>query len=127
IVSIAPASMPSGGSATLTLTAKDANGNQLTSGGLTTAFHLGSGSAGGTFGNVTDNNNGTYTATFTATTPGTNTIIATIGGQTVTGAAPTVTVTPGAVSLAQSIVSIAPPSMPSGGTATVTLTAKDAN
>ena len=49
-------------------------------------------STGGKFSAVTDNKNGTYTATFTAgTKPGTYTITATIGGQTVTAKA-TVTV-----------------------------------
>ena len=45
----------------------------------------------GKIGTVTDNNNGTYTAIFTAgTNPGTDTITASINGQAVTGAAPTV-------------------------------------
>ena len=69
----------------MTLVARDANGNQETGGGLTVSLwprqrH----SAGGTFGTVTDNGDGTYTATFTGTTAGSNTITATIGGQKVT-------------------------------------------
>ncbi len=81
------------GTATVTLVARDAAGNQETSGGLAVEFALGSGSAGGTFRTVTDHKNGTYTATFTGTTAGSNTITATIGGQAVTSTPPTVTVT----------------------------------
>src|SRR5262249_57301012 len=79
----------------------------------------------GTFSNVTDNHNGTYTATFTGTTAGTNTITATLNGKAVT-AKPTVTIT-AAPDLAQSIVSVSPSSVVAGGTATVTLTAKNAS
>src|SRR5207244_925611 len=112
IVSVAPTSIQSGNTATVTLTAKDAAGNQLTSGGLTIAFGLGSGTCTGTFSSVTDNSNGTYTPTFTgiiAPTP--RTITATIGGSAVTSTLPTITVTPGPVSLAQSIVSVLPTSI----------------
>ncbi len=68
--------------ATITLTAKDADGNQETGGGLTVLFGLGAGSSSGTFSSATDNHNGTYTTIFTGTTAGTETIItATIGGS----------------------------------------------
>jgi adhesin/invasin len=126
-VSISPSSIQSGNAATVTLTARDAAGNQETGGGLTIAFGLGAGSSSGTFSGVTDNGDGTYTATFTGATAGTGTTItATIGGNAVTSALPAITVTPGAVSLAQSTVSISPSSIQSGDTASVTLTAVDA-
>ena len=52
------------------------------------AFGLGSGSSSGTFGTVTDNHDGTYTATFTGSTAGTvnpaTTITATIDSADVT-------------------------------------------
>ena len=60
-------------------------------------FALGSGSGQGTFGPVTDNGNGTYTATFTGTTDRQHTITATIDGQAVATTPPAVTVTPGPV------------------------------
>src|SRR5262249_51888830 len=45
-------------------------------------------------GSVTDNGNGTYTASFTAgPNPGSNTISATVNGQTLSTSSPTVTVT----------------------------------
>ena len=92
-ITVPASQVTSGNSATVTLVARDANGNQELGGGLVVAFGLGTGSASGTFGAVTDNGNGTYTATFTGSKAGSNTIIATIGGQKVTSTPPTVTVT----------------------------------
>jgi adhesin/invasin len=130
-VAVAPASVAVGSTATVTLTAKDANGTALTTGGATVVFSLGSGTTVGTFGPVTDNHNGTYTATFTASTVGSNTIKATLNSQAVTTTAPTITVTaapaPGAISAARSTVAVSPASVATGGTSTITLTAKDAN
>ncbi len=119
-----PTSIPQGTTTAVTLTVKDTAGNVESTGGLSVAFTLGNGSAGGTFGTVTDNHNGTYTAVFTATAMGTNTIAATVAGQPVLST-PTLTVTAPAVSLALSSVSIAPTSVIAGGTATLTLTVKD--
>ncbi len=90
--SLAPASLRTGATSTVTLTARDAFGNPETTGGLVVAFGLGGGTGGGSFGTVTDNGNGTYAATFTAGAIGTNTVTATIGGQAVTATAPRVTV-----------------------------------
>jgi hypothetical protein len=90
-VSVMPGSLRVGQTATVTLTARDAFGNQETVGGLTVAFGV-SGMAGGSFGAVTDNKNGTYTASFTASVAGNGTITATIGGQAVTSAAPAITI-----------------------------------
>jgi hypothetical protein len=92
-VSVSPTSIANLGTATVTLTAKDANGTALTTGGATVTFGLGTGTGGGNFGAVTDNNDGTYTATFTATTPGNNTVIATLNSQPVTSTAPDLTIT----------------------------------
>ena len=117
----------SGNSASVTLVARDSTGNQEFGGGLTVAFGLGTGSASGTISAVTDNGNGTYTATITGTKAGSNTITATIGGQKITSTAPTVTVVPGAVSLSQSTITVSASQVTSGGTATVTLVARDAN
>ncbi len=97
IVTITPASVLTGGTATVLMQARDAGGGNLSGGGLSVAFALGAGTAGGTFGTVTDNDDGTYTATFTATTAGRNTITATIGGQAVASAV-NITVTPASVS-----------------------------
>ena len=121
-------SIVSGDTTLVTLVTKDANGNKLTSGGLTVAFGLGSGTSGGTFGAVKDSGNGKYTAVFTGITSGTGrTITATINANAVTSILPTVTVTPGSVSLSQSTVSVGRGSIPSGDTTLVSLIAKDAN
>jgi hypothetical protein len=86
-VSIAPATIEVGKITTVTLTAQDTYGNQEVTGGLAVAFSLGTGSAQGTFSSVTDNGDGTYTATFTGNTAGTNIITATINGQAVASTA----------------------------------------
>jgi adhesin/invasin len=125
-IAVSPASVPTGGTSTVTLQAKDANGNALTAGGSTVTFALGSGTAQGTFGAVTDNHNGTYTATFTGSTAGTNTITATLGGQALTSTAPTITVV-GTANATQSVVTASPTATTVGGTTTVTLAAKDAS
>src|SRR5205085_11561021 len=57
-----------GSPARVTLTARDAGGNPETSGGSPFSFGLGTGTGSGTFSNLTDHNDGTYTATFTGTT-----------------------------------------------------------
>ncbi|MHA8062352.1 beta strand repeat-containing protein, partial [Aquirufa beregesia] len=75
------ASITANGSSTqvLTVTAKDANGNNVGAGGATVTITKSSGT--GTIGSVTDVGNGTYTATVTSpTTVGTGEFIATIGG-----------------------------------------------
>ncbi len=66
----------------LTVQAKDSYGNYLTSGGATVTITKSSGT--GTIGSVTDNNNGTYTATVTAPeTTGSGVFVATLGGDQV--------------------------------------------
>jgi hypothetical protein len=71
------------GSQVLTVQAKDSSGNNLTSGGLlNVAITLSSGT--GTIASVTDNGNGTYSATVSAsTTVGAGNFQATIGGMAV--------------------------------------------
>ncbi len=95
LLTVSPASIPAGTTATVTLTARDAAGNQLTTGGLSVAFGLGTGTGAGTLGVVTDHGDGTYTATFTGTAAGRVPLTATINGQAVTSTVPTVTVTAG--------------------------------
>ena len=126
-VTAATASAAIGAAVTLTLTARDAAGNSLTTGGLAVVFTKGAGTSDGTLSATTDNGNGTYSATFTATVIGSaRTIGATIGGVAVSSALPAITVLPGPVSLAQSVVSVSATSAPSGAAVTLTLTARDA-
>ncbi len=67
----APPSIVAGETVAVTLTARDANAFQETTGGLVVTFASG---PNATFGDVHDNGNGTYTATFMATAPGTYTV-----------------------------------------------------
>jgi hypothetical protein len=74
----------SGGTITVTLTEIDSTGNQQTVGGDLVAFcFTGLDNYIGNFGTVTDNNNGTYTCTFTASTVGVNSFSAIINGAQV--------------------------------------------
>ena len=92
-VSVSAGTVAAGGRVTLTLQAKDANGNNLTTGGLTVVFTASGGTSTGTIGATTDSANGRYTATFTAVTAGTaTTVSATIGGVAVTSTLPTIQV-----------------------------------
>ena len=124
-VTVSPGSVAAGATTTITLQAVDTYGNDLTVGGLHVVFALGSGTGQGTITAATDNGNGTYTATFTGQIAGSNTITATIGGQPVTSAAPTLTVTPGTISITHSQVSTALPSVQLGGETTVVLQGED--
>jgi hypothetical protein len=127
VVIVGSGSVASGSGVVVTLRAVDAYGNPEVTGGLKVVFSLGSKTGGqGKFGTVTDNKNGTYTATFAGTIAGTNTITATIGGAKVTSAAPLITVTPGPYGLAASVVTLSATSVAPGGTVTVDLQTKDA-
>jgi hypothetical protein len=126
-VTLDPASVASGNATTLTLHVRDANGVPDTNSGLTVAFQLGAGAATGTFGNVVNNLDGTYTVAFTGILAGTNTITATINGPALTSTTPTVTVTAGPASLSQSTLSVSPTQIATGDSVTVTLKTTDAN
>jgi hypothetical protein len=121
--SVNPTVIPVGGTTTVTLQTADVYGNRETGGGLAVGFHVGAGSGNGTFGPVTDKGDGTYSATFTGTATGQVALVATIGGQDVTSAPPTLNVVP--VSLSLSTVSVAPGSVRAGTRAVVTLQATD--
>jgi N-acetylneuraminic acid mutarotase len=94
VIAVAPANIQAGGTATVTLTAKDATGNPEEGGGLKVSFGLGAGTASGTFGPATDNGDGTYSATFTATSAGPISVTGTLNGQDITSTAPTISVWP---------------------------------
>ncbi|MEI6196809.1 MAG: MBG domain-containing protein, partial [Verrucomicrobiota bacterium] len=83
-VSPATATAPADGTTTKTITvqARDYNNNNITVGGEAVVFST----TAGTVGAATDNNNGTYTATWTAPSSvgsGTATVTATLGGGNV--------------------------------------------
>ena len=124
-ISVSSGAVASGSTVTVTLQAEDADGNNLTSGGLSIAFNHSGGTSSGNFSSVTDNGNGTYTATFTGVTSGTATsITATIGGAAVTSTSPTVIVTTGAPSLSLSTISSSSGTVASGSSVTLTVVVK---
>ncbi len=87
-ITASPTSIPANGSSTSTLTVqlKDAFGNNRTAGGE--AVTLSRSPALGTLSAVTDNGNGTYTATLSSgTTPGTVTISGMVNGAGITDTA----------------------------------------
>ena len=114
-ISASPASIPANGYSTSTITvqAKDANGNDMTVSGGTVTLSTDLGSVSG----VTDNMDGTYTATLTSgATAGTAHITGTIRGAAI--ANPTsVAFTPASVA-----VGVSPTSIAANGTSTAKLT-----
>ena len=130
-VSVSSSTLSSGTTSTLTVIAKDALGNRITTGGMSVGFNL-SGATGrstGTISAVSDHGDGSYTATLTGVGSGSAaTVGATLGGIAVSSSLPTVTVTPGAFSLANSTVSVTPAgsSVVSGSSVDLILSAKDA-
>jgi hypothetical protein len=92
-MTVAARSIPRGGATTITLIARDTRGNQLTTGGLSFNFSLASAAGSGSFSNLVDHGNGTYTAIFTATASGSVTITATLNGQSINSSLSTITIT----------------------------------
>ncbi|HEU5475634.1 MAG TPA: invasin domain 3-containing protein, partial [Actinophytocola sp.] len=115
-----PSSITADGASTSTITvqSKDAEGNDLTIGGATVVISTDLGTVSG----VTDNDNGTYTATLTSgTTAGTATLGFTIGG-TQAVATVAVALTAGPADPGSSTISAAPGSIVADGVATSTVT-----
>ncbi|HUC39804.1 MAG TPA: invasin domain 3-containing protein, partial [Gemmatimonadales bacterium] len=117
--------LTSGASATLTLQAKDAAGNDLTTGGATVTFADSGGTSTGSISATTDHANGTYTALFTAIAAGSATTIQARIGATRVNSAASINVLPGNSAAAQSIVNVSADSVLSGGAVTLTLQARD--
>ncbi len=114
--------------ATITLQAKDINGNNLTTGGETVVFALAGGTSDGVLSTITDNGDGTYTATFTGTTAGAAKVVnAQINGLAVSSPSPSVIVTKGVYTLSESILTVSQSSAEIGSPTTVTLQLKDSN
>ncbi len=93
-VSLSTSALAAGGSITVTLTAKNPHGALITTGGAAVSFST-SPSGVGTFSSVTDQNNGTYTASYSENYVGYADIMASINGVQVTSESPRVTITAG--------------------------------
>lgn len=122
-----PASIIANGTSTSTVTiqGKDANGNNLTSGGAAIVLST----TRGTISTVTDAGNGTYTARLTSSTSaGTATVSGTINGVSMSQTA-TVTFTAIPVSGPASTMTTTFSSLPANGysTSTILVQARDAN
>src|SRR5207249_931033 len=108
------------GTATLAVTARDANGNPI-SGATVVLSATGSGNTL-TQASGTTNASGVATGTLGSTVTGTKTVSATANGTAITQTA-SVTVNPGPVSASQSGVTASPTSIAAGsGTSTITVT-----
>jgi hypothetical protein len=126
--SFATSTVASGNPDVVTLVVKDTAGNAVSGlGSNAFSFSLAGGTSAGTFGTVTETATaGTYTTTFTGTTAGTvSALTATVNGVALT-AQPSITVTAGAPSAANSTASFATSQVVSGSTDTLTLVVKDA-
>ena len=126
-ISASPTSIVADGATTSTITVqlKNSSGSNLTFGGSTVVLSTTLGS----LGSVTDNGDGTYTATLTSSvTSGTATITGTVNGSSITDDAE-VEFTPIAASAATSTITASPTSIVADGatTSTVTVQLKDAN
>ena len=98
VITTSAGSVASGSGVTLTLRAKDAAGNDVTTGGATVVFSASGGTSTGTIAPApaTDNGDGTYSAMFTGVVAGTATTIgAAINGAPVTTARPALVVNAG--------------------------------
>ncbi len=127
LVATSATALRSGANILVSLQAEYGKGLKETSGGLIVAFSLASSSGGqGTFGPVSYVGNGTYQATFTGTIAGSNSVTATINGSRVTSKAPSISVTPGALSYSTSLVALSAPVVKAGAKVTVTFQPRDA-
>src|SRR5207247_2477108 len=125
VVAAPPAIEAGTGISTITVTARDANGNPIA--GAT--VQLQASGSGNTLTQPTGptDASGTASGTVRSAAGEATTIAATINGLAVTQTA-AVTVTSSGVSAAQSTVAAVPPTIEAGtGTATITVTARDAN
>ena len=109
------------GSSSITVQAKDQYGNNLTSSGGTVLLST----TAGTLSAVTDNGNGTYSATLSDTVTRTDTVSGSIHALPITATA-SVTFTPGAASGATTTITAAPTSVSVDvGSSSITVQAKD--
>jgi adhesin/invasin len=126
LLAINDATIPSGVGTTITVRVRDAVGCPITAPHAIVISATG-GTSTGTIGAVSDQGDGSYTATFTGELAGTpTTLAATIDGTPISGPAVTVSVTPGDISPQTSSVQVIPAAVDSGGHASVTLQARDA-
>ncbi|MGE5087297.1 MAG: invasin domain 3-containing protein, partial [Bacillota bacterium] len=119
--------VPAGSSVTITIHAKNANNTPQTVGGIPIVCSIASGSSTGTFTPVVDNNDGTYTTTFTANQVGTAIAVGLATNLNFNIDTPlSLNVVPGPVSPLTSTLNLSQMVISSGNSALVTATLKDA-
>jgi adhesin/invasin len=117
-----PGTTTAGNAANISVQARDANGNALTTGGASVVVNvIGANTASPT---VTDNNNGTYSASYTPTVSGQDNIEITLGGVEISGSSFGNQINPGPVNAAASTSNV-PASATAGDLVTYTVTARD--
>lgn len=126
-ITVADSALRSGVGTTVTLTARDSEGRCLRNTGLAVAFTVAGGGSAGSLSATVDQGDGTYSSTFTGTLAGSpSTLAASIDGTPVTSAAPSVRVTPGDVSAANSLLSVNRAELDVGRTSRIRLETFDA-
>tara|TARA_B110001454_G_scaffold218991_1_gene249024 strand:+ start:60036 stop:63635 length:3600 start_codon:yes stop_codon:yes gene_type:complete len=123
LISASKRNVISGGSILVSLSLMDQYGNSfhVPNSKPNVVFLVTGGTSSGTFGSVTNLENGTFNSTFTATTAGTESkIVATVDGVVV-GSTVSIQVVPGTYSLANSYVSVSSSTVSAGSVSTVTL------
>ncbi|MFZ9596174.1 MAG: beta strand repeat-containing protein, partial [Bdellovibrionia bacterium] len=133
-LAVSAGTVSSGSNVTVTLTARDANNNlisTLNTGTISFSASTGAGVSTGTFGgSITNAGSGNYTNTFTGVLAGTaTTLSASISSSALTSTLPTLTVTAGPPSTATSTITLSPSTLDGDNisTSTITVTLKDAN
>ncbi|PCK04618.1 MAG: hypothetical protein COA42_19015, partial [Alteromonadaceae bacterium] len=125
-ISVASGSVTTDGGTTTVVTVQtvDTQGNNITTGGDTIVLNQ---TDSATIGTISDNGDGTYTATISGTVAEAITISGTLNAVNITDTA-AVTFTPGVATLAQTTISSSPSSVVANGvnTTTVTVLTEDA-
>ena len=120
---VLPSSAPAGTTVNVTVQARDALGNDLTSGGATVTVSVGGANPGALA--VTDQNDGTYTASYTPTAAGADNLTIMLNGSGIGGSPYPHTVTPAALSPSNSTASFNPPSPSAGQQVDITVQGRD--
>ena len=129
VVSVSSDTVSVDASVRITFEARDSAGVPRTSGGDTVRFVVlhAAGGGGATVSGVTDHDDGTYSATLTATRDGLVRIDASVNGRSKGVALPTVTFLPIPVTPQKSTVSVSADTIEAGTSATFTVLLRDLN
>jgi hypothetical protein len=112
-----------GAATSITIQARDAGNNDLTSGGATVVVSVEAGPNADSVVTVVDNGDGTYTATYTPTIVGTDSFSITLDGTGIGGGPYTSTVVPGPADAAQTSATV--PSGTAGFVTVIDIQARD--